>query len=164
MFSKYNTYDKCSLSTKVFWSMPTYVLSVTCIVRETHSFNYLQSGMPHPGIPVHVWTERGGGVYREGLTGRGSGRRRKYIPFSTHNSRKTCRSEEHYDRHGTCHTTVIQLILCCIKNEFESKECIMIYNISSVKCVIVYNVSRLSFRYPSFCEETMMTSSGVIRS
>lgn len=62
------------------------------------------------------------------------------------------------------HTTVIQLILCCIKNEFESKECIMIWNISSVKCVIVYNVSRLSFRYPNFCEETMMTSSGVIRS
>lgn len=100
-FSKYKAYDKCILSSKVFWSMPTYMLSVTFIVRDYLSL-YLQSGMPHPGIPVHGWTERGGRIYREGLTGRGPSRRRKYIPFSTHDSRKTCRFEEHYHRHGTC--------------------------------------------------------------
>lgn len=104
---KYNIYDNCIIPKKYFnlWLF-TYMLSVTCTMRDNLSL-YLQPGMPYPGIPVHGRTERGGGVHREGLTGRGPGRRRKYIPFSTHNSRKTCRSEEHYNRHGTCLFTVI---------------------------------------------------------
>lgn len=36
----------------VFQFMPIYMLSVTCIVRDYLSL-YLQSGMSHPGIPVH---------------------------------------------------------------------------------------------------------------
>lgn len=106
--------------------------------------------MPHPGIPVHGWTERGGRVYRAGLTGRGPGWRRKYISFSTHNSRKTCRSEEHYNRHGTwsynCYSTntLLHKKWVWIKRVYHDLEHIFCLMCNCVHCfTFVFQVSKL---------------------